>query len=188
MTVWEEFRQHVLQCKKCELHTGRTNVVFGEGGEYSKIMFVGEGPGRDEDAQGRPFVGAAGKLLTQMIQEIGMQREDVFIANIVKCRPPQNRDPRPEEIAACKEYLIAQIAHINPQVICTLGRHSLHTLVSEDLVISKVHGQPIRHKGKLFMPMYHPAAALYNRSQLMEPLRQDFLRLRDIVENIHPSS
>lgn len=174
MSVWEELREQVLGCQKCVLCRERTQAVFGEGAVDTQIMFVGEGPGQEEDRQGRPFVGAAGKLLGEMLGEIGLTREQVFIANIIKCRPPNNRDPRPEEVEACKDYLFAQIGYINPKVICTLGRHSLHTLVRPDISISKEHGKPVRWKGKLYLPMYHPAAVLYRR-QLMEHLRYDFV-------------
>lgn len=181
MNEWEQLRQTVLECRKCELSKGRTQAVFGEGDISTEIMFVGEGPGQEEDRQGHPFVGAAGKLLDQMLGEIGLLRKQVFIGNIIKCRPPDNRDPKPEEIDACKDYLVAQIAFINPKVICTLGRHSLHTLLRPDISISREHGKPIRWKGMLYLPMYHPAAALYRR-QLMDNLRHDFEQLKLLVE------
>ncbi len=181
MSVWDELREQVLKCSKCVLCRERTQVVFGEGAPDAQVMFVGEGPGQEEDRQGRPFVGAAGKLLGEMLGEIGLTREQVFIANIIKCRPPNNRDPKPEEVEACKDYLFAQIAYINPKVICTLGRHSLHTLVRPDISISKEHGKPVRWKGKLYLPMYHPAAVLYRR-QLMEHLRYDFEQLKLVIE------
>jgi uracil-DNA glycosylase len=181
MNEWEQLRSMILACGKCELHKGRTQAVFGEGNPGADIMFVGEGPGQEEDRLGRPFVGAAGKLLDKMLDEIGIRREEVFIGNIIKCRPPDNRDPRPEEIEACQGYLFAQIAYINPKVICTLGRHSLHTLIRPDISISREHGKPLRWKGMLYLPMYHPAAALYRR-QLMDNLRYDFEQLKTIVE------
>jgi uracil-DNA glycosylase len=179
--VWDDLKEKVLSCNKCELCRERTQAVFGEGDANAAIMFVGEGPGQEEDRQGRPFVGAAGKLLSEMLAEIGLDRSKVFIANIIKCRPPGNRDPKPEEIEACKEYLFAQIAYINPKVICTLGRHSLHTLVRPDISISKEHGKPIRHEGLLYLPMYHPAAVLYRR-QLLENLRYDFEQLKLVAD------
>lgn len=182
MSAWDELKNTVLNCEKCELSKGRTNAVFGEGDPRAKIMFIGEGPGRDEDLSGRPFVGAAGKLLTKLIEEdLQMQRREVFIANIVKCRPPNNRDPKPEEIETCKEYLFAQIASIQPEIICTLGRHSLHTLVSPDISISRQHGIPMNWKDLTVMPMYHPAAALYRRP-LLDNLKEDFSKLRKIIE------
>jgi len=182
MSSWEELKEMVKTCRKCELSETRTNAVFGEGDPKADILFVGEGPGRDEDLSGRPFVGAAGKLLTKMLEEVvGISRKDVFIANIIKCRPPNNRDPRQEEIDACQEYLYAQIAQIQPGVICTLGRHSMHKLIRPDLSISKQHGKPMRWKNALYLPMYHPAAALYRRP-LMEMLREDFEKLRELKE------
>ncbi|HOX28489.1 MAG TPA: uracil-DNA glycosylase [bacterium] len=181
MNVWEELREKVVTCNKCALAEGRTNAVFGEGDVNTQVVFIGEGPGQEEDRQGRPFVGAAGKLLDKMIEEIGLKRSDVFIGNIVKCRPPGNRDPKPEEIDACKDYLFAQIAFINPKVICTLGRHSLHTLVHPDISISKEHGRAVNKMGKVFLPMYHPAAALYRR-ELLDKLRYDFEQLKRLLE------
>ena len=181
MNVWDQLKDQVLSCTKCELHRERTQAVFGEGDPNTNIMFVGEGPGQEEDRQGRPFVGSAGKLLDEMLAQIGLNRKLVFIANIVKCRPPGNRDPRPEEIECCREYLFAQIAYINPKIICTLGRHSLHTLVRPDISISKEHGKLIRWEGKLFLPMYHPAAVLYRR-QLLDLLKYDFQQLKSTSE------
>ncbi|HPN95031.1 MAG: Uracil DNA glycosylase superfamily protein [bacterium ADurb.Bin236] len=182
MGAWEDLKGMVSVCDKCELSRTRTNTVFGEGNPDAEIMFVGEAPGKDEDAKGRPFVGAAGKLLDKMIEGIGLARADVFIGNIIKCRPPENRDPRPEEIEACKDFLFAQISFISPKVICTLGRHSLHTLVQPDLPISRVHGKPMKWKGILCLPMYHPAAALYRRSQL-DDLKFDFDQLKALMDN-----
>lgn len=178
-----EVREQALKCVRCEeLARTRKSVVFGEGDPQAKIMFVGEAPGRDEDIAGRPFVGAAGKLLTQLLQEIvGVPREAVYIGNILKCRPPNNRDPKPEEIENCHEYIGAQIALIRPKVICLLGRHSLETLVSPTMRISKVHGTPLRWKGMLYMPIYHPAAALY-KGALLEELKSDFRNLKKLVE------
>ena len=181
MSVWDDLKEKVLACKGCVLCRERTQAVFGEGDTDAPIMFVGEGPGQEEDRLGRPFVGAAGKLLDEMLVGIGLNRTQVFIANIIKCRPPNNRDPKPEEIDTCKEYLFAQIAYINPKVICTLGRHSLHTLVRPDISISKEHGNPIRSKGLLYLPMYHPAAVLYRR-QLLDYLRYDFEQLKLVAE------
>ena len=178
-----DLRNQVLSCRRCEdLVCNRKNIVFGEGDPRARIMFVGEAPGRDEDIAGRPFVGAAGKLLTQLLKEIvGLEREQVFIANILKCRPKDNRDPRPDEIENCKEYVAAQIAIIHPRVICLLGRHSLETLISPTMKISKVHGTPVRWKGMLYMPVYHPAAALY-KGALLEELKSDFRNLKKLVE------
>lgn len=178
-----ELRAQVLKCTRCkDLVANRTTVVFGEGNPKARVMFVGEAPGRDEDIAGRPFVGAAGRVLTQMIREIlGMEREDVFIANVLKCRPKDNRDPRPEEIENCREYIMAQIALIRPKVVCMLGRHSMETLMGPGLKISKVHGTALRWKGMIGMPVYHPAAALY-KAPLMEDLKNDFRNLRKLLD------
>lgn len=155
-------RQKVQACRLCRLHKTATQPVFGEGNERSEIMFVGEAPGRQEDLQGKPFVGAAGKFLNEMLAEIGLNREDVFITNIVKHRPPENRDPLPDEIKACSPYLDAQIKIIKPLLIVTLGRHAMNYFLP-DLIISQVHGKPKRVKsGQVFLPLYHPASALYN--------------------------
>ena len=127
-------------------------------------MFVGEGPGEQEDLQGRPFVGAAGRFLNELLAGIGLRRADVYIANVVKCRPPGNRDPFPDEIEACHDYLLAQIATITPKVICPLGRFALGVLISDKLKISNVHGRAFRKSGMLYVPIYHPAAALHNEN------------------------
>lgn len=174
-------KEAVRTCTKCGLSQTRTNAVFGEGDPRADVMFVGEGPGKDEDEQGRPFVGAAGRVLTKMLDEIGIARDQVFIGNIIKCRPPNNRDPRPDEIEVCKPYLFAQVAQIEPKVICTLGRHSLHTLVRPDISISREHGKPIMWEGMRYLPMYHPAASLY-RGQIMDYLRYDFQQLREMID------
>lgn len=157
--------EEVLGCTKCELHKNRTNGVPGEGNKKAKIMFIGEGPGAEEDKQGRPFVGRSGKFLREMIQMVGLKEEDVYIANVVKCRPPGNRDPKPEEIKICRAYLDRQIAVINPEIIVTLGRHAMDRELP-GMKISQVHGQSFRRKnGRIYMPLYHPAVALYSSSQ-----------------------
>jgi DNA polymerase len=143
-------------------------------------MFVGEGPGGEEDLQGRPFVGAAGRLLTQLLKQSGLGRRQVFITNVVKCRPPGNRDPLPEEIAACNEYLLAQIALIMPKIICTLGRFAGQTLIDRKLSISREHGRPRRISGILHVPLYHPAAALH-QARLIDTLEADFRALRTVL-------
>jgi DNA polymerase len=150
----------VHDCTRCPLHQGRTRAVPGEGPPTAEIMLIGEGPGFYEDKQGRPFVGASGKFLEELLGSIDYKREDVFIANVVKCRPPNNRDPQPEELAACQGYLDRQIELINPKVIVTLGRYSMvHFLPGAS--ISKIHGQPHRLGNRLIVPMFHPAAALH---------------------------
>jgi uracil-DNA glycosylase len=161
----------VRGCTRCPLHRGRSNAVPGEGNPLSDVLLVGEGPGAREDATGRPFVGPAGQLLTELLGSLGWAREDVFIANVVKCRPPGNRDPEPAEIAACAPYLERQEAALDPAVIVTLGRHSLGRYLP-GARISAVHGQ-LRRAGSSFVyPMYHPAAALH-QSSLRETLFAD---------------
>jgi uracil-DNA glycosylase len=171
-------------CRRCPLHQTRTNVVFGAGDADADLMFIGEAPGRTEDELGLPFVGQAGKLLDKLLGEIGLQREQVFIANVLKCRPPGNRDPQPTEIEQCRDYLDRQVELIEPRVICTLGNFSTKLLRADTTGISRLHGQEeIRAVGpravRLY-PLYHPAAALYTPSTL-ETLRADFLRIPELL-------
>jgi uracil-DNA glycosylase len=161
----------VSGCTRCPLHVGRTLTVPGEGNPLSDVLLVGEGPGAREDATGRPFVGPAGQLLDELLQSIGWAREHVFIANVVKCRPPGNRDPEPAEISACSPYLDRQEAALDPAVIVTLGRHSLRRYLP-DARIGEVHGRLRRSGGRFVFPMYHPAAALH-QSSLRETLFAD---------------
>jgi len=161
----------VSGCTRCPLHVGRKLTVPGEGNPLSDVLLVGEGPGGREDATGRPFVGPAGQLLDELLQSIGWAREHVFIANVVKCRPPGNRDPEPEEISACRPYLDRQEAALDPAVIVTLGRHSLRRYLP-DARIGEVHGRLRRSGGRFVFPMYHPAAALH-QSSLRETLFAD---------------
>ena len=161
----------VSGCTRCALHRGRTRTVPGEGNPLSDVLLVGEGPGAREDATGRPFVGPAGQLLDELLRAIGWSREQVFIANVVKCRPPGNRDPEPEEISACRPYLDRQEVALDPAVIVTLGRHSLRRYLP-DARIGEVHGRLRRSGGRFVFPMYHPAAALHQAS-LRETLFAD---------------
>jgi DNA polymerase len=161
----------VSGCTRCPLHVGRNLTVPGEGNPMTDVLLVGEGPGAREDATGRPFVGPAGQLLDELLGAIGWAREDVFIANVVKCRPPGNRDPEPEEIGACRPYLDRQEAALDPAVIVTLGRHSLRRYLP-DARIGEVHGRLRRSGGRFVFPMYHPAAALH-QSSLRETLFAD---------------
>ncbi len=179
----EELQDTVSKCQKCSLHLFRKNVVFGMGNPETEIMFVGEAPGYHEDIQGLPFVGQAGKLLDRLLKEIGFSREDVYIGNVIKCRPPRNRDPYPEEIETCKPYLLKQIEIINPLLICTLGRFALQVLAGEKLSITRYHGKIIRKESYLLYPLFHPAAALH-RAPLYQPLREDFLRIPRILEKM----
>jgi DNA polymerase len=175
----EKVAQEARVCTKCELQFSRKLAVPGEGPVNADIMFIGEGPGFHENEQGRPFVGAAGKLLDELLAKINMKRSDVFITNVVKCRPPGNRDPQPDEINACSDYLERQMEAIKPKVIVTLGRHSLGRFLP-NAKISDVHGQAKRVKGRLVVAMYHPAAGLHQRS-LMAAIEQDFKRLPELI-------
>jgi len=175
----KEVAKEVAVCTRCALHHSRKLAVPGEGPADAAIMFIGEGPGFHENEQGRPFVGAAGKFLEELLASISMKRSQVYIGNVVKCRPPSNRDPLPEELLACSGYLERQIQAINPRVIVTLGRYSMaHFLPNAK--ISDVHGQSMNVKGRLVIPMYHPAAALHQQS-LKSTIQQDFLRLPELI-------
>lgn len=173
----EAIASQVRACVLCPLHATRIQGVPGTGPATARIMAVGEAPGENEDREGRPFVGAAGRLLTHLLEEIGLSRDDIFITNVLKSRPPGNRDPLPEEVLACAPYLDAQIEVLQPQVILLLGRHALQRLLPEAPGISRSHGTVIHRGGRTYMPCYHPAAALYNGG-LLGTLRQDFQRLK----------
>jgi uracil-DNA glycosylase family 4 len=190
----EELKQLLMAARMCtrcaELAATRTSVVFGAGNADAELMFVGEAPGANEDLQGLPFVGAAGKLLEQLLGEIGLSRAEVFIANVLKCRPPGNRDPQPAEIENCRPYLVRQIELIEPRVICTLGNFATKLLRGDPAGITRIHGQPeVRtigeHTARLY-PLFHPAAALYTPSTL-ETLRDDFLRLPALLALAGPA-
>ncbi len=170
-----------LNCKKCGLHKNRKNVVFGSGNEKADIIFIGEAPGYHEDIQGEPFVGAAGKLLNKLLNSVELKREQVYIANIIKCRPPKNRDPLVEEIDICKDYLYAQIDFINPQLICTLGNFATKLILKKNVGITSVRGKLFKVGGRLVLPIYHPAAALYTPSYLPS-LEEDFITMKKVIE------
>ena len=178
-------------CTGCDLHETRTRAVPGEGDPASDLMFVGEAPGYHEDQQGRPFVGQAGKLLEQLLATIGLTREQVFIANVLKSRPPNNRDPRLDEIAACQPYLWRQIELIRPKVICTLGNHATKLLTGDPAGITRVHGRPQATEVggvRLYLyPIFHPAAALYTPAMLTT-LKEDFLRLPELLTHAAPGA
>jgi len=157
-----EIRTELGDCQRCKLHTGRTNIVFGVGNPDARLMFVGEGPGADEDEKGEPFVGRAGQLLTQIIKAMGLERDDVYIANVVKCRPPGNRNPEPDEIDACSPFLQAQIASIRPTVIVALGKFAAQTLLKTETPISRLRGQFHLRDGIAVMPTFHPSYLLRN--------------------------
>ncbi len=179
--------ERINKCKNCRLFEGTNNAVPGEGNPNADIMFIGEAPGRDEDLKGKPFVGAAGKFLAQLLEVINLKREDVFITNVVKHRPPNNRDPLDDEIAACNQFLEEQIAIIKPKLIVTLGRHAMHRFMP-GLKISVVHGQAKRVKTpegleKIYFPLYHPASALYNPG-LRETLIADMRKIPVLIRKI----
>jgi DNA polymerase len=165
-----EFKKSVMGCKRCGLHKTRKNLVFGEGPPDRSLVFIGEAPGRQEDQRGVPFVGEAGKLLTKLLESVGMDRRDVYITNIVKCRPPGNRDPLPEEKDTCYEWLDGQLEIISPRMICTLGRHATNSLLARSdagagvagASFSQLHGKVYEYKGIRVVPTYHPAALLYH--------------------------
>jgi len=155
-----EIREEMGDCQRCKLGRGRTNLVFGEGSPQARLMFIGEAPGADEDLQGRPFVGEAGQLLNRMLNNLGLRREEVYIANVVKSRPPSNRDPEPDEAAACLPFLIKQIEAIGPQVIVTLGKIATHHLLKTDVPITKLRGSWQKFRGIRVMPTFHPSYLL----------------------------
>ncbi|MDO8650182.1 MAG: uracil-DNA glycosylase [Candidatus Berkelbacteria bacterium] len=178
-----EVAKRVGACERCK-YLPDQNPVPGEGNPDAEIMFVGEAPGAKENETGRPFVGAAGKFLAEMLNSIGLEREDIFIANAIKYQPPGNRDPLPEEIALQLPFLKKQIAIIKPKLICFLGRHALHALLPEEVrPISVLHGQLIIEKGQAFLPLYHPAAALYNGS-MRQTLLEDFAKIPGYMDQI----
>ncbi len=158
-------REDLGDCKRCKLHSGRTNIVYGVGSPTAEICFVGEGPGADEDLQGEPFVGRAGQLLTQMIKAMGLEREDVYICNVVKCRPPNNRDPEPDEVTACSPFLIRQVRAVGPKVIVTLGKHAAHTVLNVKTPITRLRGTWGAFDGIPVMPTFHPSFLLRDPTQ-----------------------
>ena len=181
--VLRQVADEVSVCTKCVLHHSRKLAVPGEGPANAEILFIGEGPGFHENEQGRPFVGAAGKFLEELLGKVGLRRNQVFITNVVKCRPPGNRDPQPEEVETCtRAYLDRQIQAINPKVIVTLGRYSMGLFIP-NVKISNVHGQAMQVKGRLVVPMYHPAAALHQGS-LKPVVESDFARLPELIAKV----
>ena len=177
--ILQQIHEEVQTCSKCGLHFSRKHGVSGAGPADADIMFIGEGPGFHENETGIPFVGGSGRFLDELLENIGMKREKVFIGNVVKCRPPGNRDPQADELAACDPYLERQIGTINPKVIVTLGRFSMAKFMP-NAKISEVHGQAMNIRGRLIVAMYHPAAALHQRS-LRPVLEADFARLPDLI-------
>ncbi len=179
MSALARLSDEILVCPHCELARSRTRAVPGEGAEDANLLFIGEGPGWHEDQQGRPFVGSAGQFLDQLLALIGLRREHVYITNIVKCRPPQNRDPLPAEIQSCRPWLDRQIDLIRPRMVVTLGRHSLARYAPGES-IGKVHGKPRKLNDMIHYPMYHPAAALHQAS-LRRTIESDMLRIPEIL-------
>ncbi|MEN8235653.1 MAG: uracil-DNA glycosylase [Actinomycetota bacterium] len=183
-----ELRTEALACTACRLAEGRTHVVFGDGNPVADVVFVGEAPGQREDEQGLPFVGRSGQLLDQLLEEIGLERSDVYIGNVVKCRPPKNRDPRPDEIDACKGYLREQLQLIDPKVVVTLGNFSSKLLLKTETGITRLRGTAYEWWGRFLVPTFHPAAALRGSARVLDDMRYDFNLVRDAVEgNLAPA-
>ncbi|MFQ6051916.1 MAG: uracil-DNA glycosylase family protein [Candidatus Hydrothermarchaeota archaeon] len=181
----EEIVKRINKCRRCPLHKWRTNIVIGEGGKRTEIIFIGEAPGLHEDKMGRPFVGRAGKILDELIESIELKREDVYITNVVKCRPPNNRDPSEDEINSCIGYLFEQIRMIKPKIIVALGRIASSALLGKPVSLWKEHGSLVdypRAKCKLFIT-YHPAAAIYS-GEVRSKLQDDFKKLKNIRESM----
>jgi len=187
-----ELQARASSCQACRLASSRTTVVFGEGSPTATLMVIGEGPGRDEDLQGRPFVGRSGRLLDRLLaEEAGFGREDVYIANVVKCRPPDNRDPKPDEIEACRPYLESQVALVSPKVVITLGNFASKTLLRSELGITRLRGRTYPWPSgsdssglgnMLVVPTFHPAAALRGGGEVLAAMRADFVRARRSLE------
>ena len=183
----QKLAKRIVVCTKCELHRSRENAVPGEGPTHAEIMFIGEGPGAREDKQGRPFVGASGKFLDQLLEQAGVTRAEVWITNVVKCRPPGNRDPFPEEIEICTgNYLQRQIEIVNPSIIVTLGRHSMGRFFT-GAKITQIHGQMRQVDGRFVIAMYHPAAALHQTS-LRDVIMEDFAKLPELLKEARTAS
>jgi DNA polymerase len=190
MTQLEEVARTASTCTRCRLSEGRTQVVFGDGNPDAGIMFIGEGPGFHEDQQGVPFVGPAGQLLNRLLGEVGLTRGDVYIANVVKCRPPGNRDPMPDEIEACSPYLMQQVDLIDPRVIVTLGNFATRVILARQVSISRVRGQKEVWRGRTVIPTFHPAAALHGGGDggpQMRALREDFATIRAALGEAPPA-
>jgi uracil-DNA glycosylase family 4 len=185
----QELAAAASTCTRCRLATGRTQVVFGVGDPQADVMFVGEGPGYYEDKQGEPFVGSAGQLLTRLLVEIGLRREDVYITNVVRCRPPGNRDPMPDEIEACRPYLDGTIDLVRPRVIVTLGNFATRVILDRAVSISRVRGQRFAVDGRDVIPTFHPAAVLHGGGEAgpqMTALRTDFQTIRAVLDEPRP--
>lgn len=188
LTSLETIAETVHNCTACPLAIGRLTAVPGDGDPNSDILFIGEGPGKKEDETGHPFVGAAGKFLDTMLASIGKTRAEVFVTNVVKCRPPENRDPEPDEISTCTDlFLWKQIELMGPKLVCTLGRHSMSLFFPPEYKISQIHGQPKRVNNRVILPLYHPAAALYNGG-MRETLLKDFKKIPLVLKKLKTAS
>jgi uracil-DNA glycosylase len=186
----EELAREASTCTRCRLSQGRTQVVFGVGNPNADLMFIGEAPGYYEDKQGEPFVGAAGQLLTKMLGEIGLRREDVYICNVLRCRPPGNRDPLPDEVEACRPWLEGTLANVRPKVILTLGNFATRFILDRQVSISRVRGQRFEVGGRVVIPTFHPAAILRGGgegSAQMAALRSDFAELKAVLDEPAPA-
>jgi DNA polymerase len=177
-----ELAEIAATCTRCPLAETRTTVVFGTGAHDANVMFVGEAPGHHEDLQGEPFVGAAGKLLGQLLGEIGLTRDEVYIANVLKCRPPGNRDPRPEEIEECKGYLRTQLELVDPAVVITLGNFATKLLLKRDVGITRLRGQVFPWWNRRLVPTFHPAAALRGGEKILSQMREDFALAKQVLD------
>lgn len=182
LTTLQELAESLHNCQRCPLaKLGRRQVVFGVGNPHASVMFVGEAPGFYEDQKGEPFVGAAGQLLNDLLQSVELSRADIYIANVIKCRPPNNRDPEPQEVETCKPFLLQQIAMIRPKLVCSLGNWATQTLLERKVGITRVRGQAFYLKEFVLFPLLHPAAALHQGSML-QPLREDFQKLKEFLD------
>ena len=183
---WAQLYEELSGCQRCRLCEHRTNVVPGEGNPNARLMFIGEGPGQEEDRQGRPFVGRSGELLTRMIHAIGIERSEVYICNVVKCRPPQNRNPEPDEAEACLNYLRAQVALVRPKVIVLLGKVACRYTLGEEIFITRDHGRWFERKGTGFIPTFHPSALLRDPTKKRDAW-DDFQKIREKLKEISES-
>lgn len=189
MSVLAELRVVAESCTVCALAETRTKVVFGVGADNADLMFVGEAPGRNEDLQGEPFVGAAGRLLNSLLDEAGIARDRIYIANVLKCRPPGNRDPRPDEIDSCKGYLASQLELVDPRVVVTLGNFATKLLLKTDTGITRLRGTSYRWwRDKVLVPTYHPAAALRGGDRITDLMREDFDIMRAALDSVSESA
>lgn len=183
LNTWEELEESIKNCEKCKLCKTRKNIVFGSGNREANIMFIGEGPGADEDEMGMPFVGKAGKLMDKAFEGVGIDREKVYIANIVKCRPPQNRVPAKEESTACMDYLRSQVMLVKPKIVILLGSTALKNILGDEYGITKTRGTWIERKGILYMPTFHPAALLRDETKKIDFWR-DLKKVKEKLEEI----